>query len=267
MKKLTIKKLNASAVEASAVPALMNETGIEWNAIACINWQEFPYQPEVKFRAAHNGEALLLHYQVTEASVRAVALADDGRVWEDACVEFFLSPESNDFYYNFECNCATKLLLHYQVTEASVRAVALADDGRVWEDACVEFFLSPEGNDFYYNFECNCATKLLLHGGPAGGERPTASEEVLKSVKRWSSLGTEPFGERVGECTWEVALVIPASAIFRHEITDLNGKTMRANFYKCGDLLQTPHFLSWAPIELPKPKFHCPEFFGELNFE
>ena len=216
MKKLSIKKLNASSVEASTVPALFDAQGIEWNAIACVNWAEYPYQPDVKFRAAHTGDAILLHYQVTEASVRAVALADDGKVWEDACVEFFLS---------------------------------------------------PEGNDFYYNFECNCATKLLLHGGPAGGERPTASEEVLMSVKRWASLGTEPFEERVGECTWEVALVIPVSAIFRHEIADLNGKTMRANFYKCGDLLQTPHFLSWAPIELPKPKFHCPEFFGELVFE
>jgi hypothetical protein len=216
MKNLVIKKIETGAVEASAVPALFDAQGIEWNAVACVNWAEFPYQPEVKFRAAHTGDAILLHYQVTEASVRAVALADDGRVWEDACVEFFLS---------------------------------------------------PEGNDFYYNFECNCATKLLLHGGPAGGERPTASEEVLKSVKRWSSLGTEPFEERVGECTWEVALVIPASAIFRHEIETFNGKTMRANFYKCGDKLQTPHFLSWAPIELPKPKFHCPEFFGELVFE
>ena len=216
MKELLIKLIVASAVDASAVPALMDAQHIEWNAIDCVNWKEYPYQPIVKFRAAHTGEAILLHYQVTEASVRAVALADDGRVWEDACVEFFLS---------------------------------------------------PEGNDFYYNFECNCATKLLLHGGPAGGERPTASEEVLKSVKRWSSLGTEPFEERVGECTWEVALVIPASAIFRHEIETFNGKTMRATFYKCGDKLQTPHFLSWAPIELPQPKFHCPEFFGELMFE
>ena len=216
MNKLSIKKLNTTAVDASAVPALMDAAGVEFNPIACVNWADYPYQPEIKFRAAHTGDAILLHYQVTEASVRAVALADDGKVWEDACVEFFLS---------------------------------------------------PEGNDFYYNFECNCAAKLLLHGGPAGGERPTASEEVLKSVKRWASLGTEPFEERVGECTWEVALVIPTSAIFRHEIADLNGKTMRANFYKCGDKLQTPHFLSWAPIDLPKPKFHCPEFCGELTFE
>ena len=216
MKNLIIKKINASAVEASAVPALLDASGIEFNPIETVNWKEYPYQPSVKFRAAHIGHAVLLHYQVAEASVRAVATADDGRVWEDACVEFFLSPESNDFYYNFECNCAGK---------------------------------------------------LLLHGGAAGTERPGASEEVLKSVKRWASLGTEPFEERVCECTWEVALVIPTSAIFRHSIESLDGKTMRANFYKCGDLLQTPHFLSWSPIDLPQPKFHCPEFFGEIKFE
>ena len=216
MKSLVIKKIEAKAVEAAAVPALMDAAGIEFNPIACVNWKEYPYQPDVKFRAAHTGDAILLHYQVTEASVRAVATADDGRVWEDACVEFFLSPESNDFYYNFECKCAAK---------------------------------------------------VLVLGGRAGGERPGAAEDVLKSVKRWASLGTEPFEERVGECTWEVALVIPASAIFRHEIADLNGKAMRANFYKCGDLLQTPHFLSWSPIDLPQPKFHCPEFFGEIVFE
>ena len=174
MKSLLIKKFEKCPALASEVPALMDVNDIEFNPIACVNWKEYPYQPEVKFRAAHTGDAILLHYQVTEASVRAVALADDGRVWEDACVEFFLS---------------------------------------------------PEGNDFYYNFECNCATKLLLHGGLAGTERPGASEEVLKSVKRWSSLGTEPFEERVGECTWEVALVIPTSAIFRHSIESLNGKT------------------------------------------
>jgi hypothetical protein len=216
MKNLVVKKIGVDAVEASAVSALLDANGVEFNPIEIVNWKEYPYQPVVKFRVAHTGDAILLHYRVTEASVRAVATADDGRVWEDACVEFFLS---------------------------------------------------PEGNDFYYNFECNCAGKLLLHGGKAGTERPGASEEVLKSVQRWASLGTEPFEERVGECTWEVALVVPVSAIFRHEITSLDGKTMRANFYKCGDLLQTPHFLSWSPIDLPQPKFHCPEFFGEIKFE
>ena len=214
MKKLLIKKLQASAVEASAVPALMNEADIEWNSIACVNWQEYPYQPEVKFRAAHTGDSILLHYQVTEASVRAVALEDDGRVWEDACVEFFLS---------------------------------------------------PEGNDFYYNFECNCAGKLLLHGGPAGTERPGASEDVLRSVQRWASLGNEPFEERVGECTWEVALVIPACVFEESPLSLEEGAVLCANFYKCGDELSVPHFVSWNAIQVPSPDFHRPEYFGQLK--
>ena len=70
MNKLSIKKLNTTAVDASAVPALMDAAGVEFNPIACVNWADYPYQPEVKFRAAHTGDAILLHYQVTEASVR-----------------------------------------------------------------------------------------------------------------------------------------------------------------------------------------------------
>ena len=94
-----------------------------------------------------------------------------------------------------------------------------------------------------------------------------APQEVLDKVQRWSSLGQEDFEERIGDCSWEVALVIPYSAFFMHNITSLDGKAIRANFYKCGDKLQTPHFLSWNPIDLEKPNFHCPEFFGMLRFK
>ena len=187
--------------EAFAVPDTMDSYGIEFETIDTLNWaEEYPYCPEVKFRIAHTGIGILLHYQVTEASVRAVADEDDR-------------------------------------------------------------------NNHYYNFECNCIGKLLLHGGERDTERPGASEEVLRSVKRWASLGTSSFEEQVGERTWEVALIIPVSALFDHSIMNLSGKLMNANFYKCGDLLQTPHFLSWNPIELPSPLFHCPEFFGKLDFE
>ena len=36
------------------------------------------------------------------------------------------------------------------------------------------------------------------------------------------------------------------------------------NFYKCADETMNPHFVSWSPIDLPEPNFHCPEFFGEI---
>lgn len=216
MKELKIKRIHAASdLAAVQVPECMEHEKIEWQKIDVVNWKDFPYTPSVEFRVAHTGDRLLVHYRVTEASVRAVAAQDDGRVWEDACCEFFVQP-------------------------------------------------AEEGN--YYNFECNCAGKLLLHGG-VKGDRPSAPEQILKQVQRWASLGTDPFEERMGKCHWELALIIPVSALFRHDVKDFSGKVMHANFYKCGDLLQTPHFLSWNPIQLPKPQFHCPEFFGKIEFE
>ena len=132
---------------------------------------------------------------------------------------------------------------------------------RVWVDAKLE------GGRVYYAADSDAIiTKgiIALLIRVLNGRTP---QEVLDKVQRWSSLGREDFEERIGECSWEVALVIPYSAFFMHNVTSLGGKTIRANFYKCGDKLQTPHFLSWSPIDLEKPNFHCPEFFGELHFE
>lgn len=216
MKELNVKKVSIANVPVESVPALLDKEKVAFQPVNTVNWSEYPYCPDVEFRMAHTEDALLLHYRVKEASVRAVAGKDNGPVWEDACVEFFSIP---------------------------------AEDG------------------VYYNMECNCVGRLLIGAGKERTERQHAPQEVLDKVQRWSSLGREDFEERVGECSWEVALVIPYSAFFLHRITSLDGKTIRANFYKCGDKLQTPHFLSWNPIGLKSPNFHCPEFFGTLHLE
>lgn len=216
-KNLVIKKIVCTASpEGAAVPALLDANNIAFQPIDVANWKEYPYKPKVSFRIAHTGK---------------------------------------------------EILLHYKVKEASVRAVADKDNGRVWEDACVEFFVSPDGNNSYYNFECNCIGKLLIQGGAVNERRPMASPEILAMVKRWSSLGNKPFEERIGECSWELTMVIPVTAFFKHSLNSFNGKEMKGNFYKCGDKLQTPHFLSWSPINLERPMFHCPGFFGMLSFE
>lgn len=215
MKEITVKKIACGLPSAEDVSKLMDAASVIFNPIDVVNWADFPYCPDVEFRVAHTGEAILINYKVKEASVRAVAQADQGRVWEDSCCEFFVRAEDEDEYYNFECNCAGTLLVNF---------------GKK-------------------------------------GDRHHAPESVLANVKRWSSLGREPFEERIGECSWELSLVIPVSSLFNHNIKDLSGITLRGNFYKCGDLLQTPHFLSWSPIDLPQPCFHCPEFFGKLFFE
>ena len=58
-------------------------------------------------------------------------------------------------------------------------------------------------------------------------------------------------------------MIIPFSLINLSEPP----KTLRANLYKCGDKLCSPHFLSWSKVELEKPNFHSPQFFGELTFD
>ena len=112
--------------------------------------------------------------------------------------------------------------------------------------------------------ECNCAGTLLIGAGAGRGNRQHAPQEVLDKVQRWASLGREAFDERVGECAWEVALVIPYSAFFLHDITSLDGKTLRANFYKCGDKTEHPHYACWNPIVSDRPNFHMPDQFGKL---
>lgn len=216
MNELKVKKITPSApIEARRLPALLDAEGIVFQPVDHVNWKEYPYRPEVAFRIAYTDEAVLLHFRVSEDSVRSVAGCDNGKVWEDACVEFFSVP---------------------------------AADG------------------VYYNMECNCTGRLLVGGGNCRDNRQRAPQEVIDRVQRWSSLGTGDFEERMGRCDWEVALVIPFATYFLHDIRSLEGKEVRANFYKCGDKLSKPHYLSWNPIDLPKPNFHVPDFFGKLVF-
>lgn len=155
-------------------------------------------------------------------------------------------------------------LIHYRVEEQSVRAVAKKDNDNVWEDSCAEFFINPAGDGLYYNIECNCAGTLLLGVGEGRNNRQLAATEITRQIDRWASLGRAPFETRNQPTRWELALRIPYSVFFRHSITSLDGLTLRGNFYKCGDNLPVPHFISWNPIGTPTPDFHCPQFFGQV---
>ena len=160
------------------------------------------------------------------------------------------------------------LYLHYRVREDSVRALATHDNGRVWEDSCCEFFSQPADDGTYYNIECNCGGTLLVGRGPGREHRTLAPQAVLDNVSRWTSFGRRPFEERIGDVDWQLALIIPRKTFFMHnDVKPLQGRTIRANFYKCGDALRQPHFLSWSPIHVKRPDFHRPDFFGEITFE
>ena len=156
------------------------------------------------------------------------------------------------------------LLLHYHVRGEQLRAVTTEDQGAVWEDSCVEFFCQVPGDKHYMNFECNCIGAMVASRrlGRAEDVQKLPPEEMAL-IKRKCSFPREVIEERDGWFEWEVELQIPLRLIFREQ-PPVFPQALRCNFYKCGDKTKKPHFLSWQPIPLPKPDFHCPQFFGEI---
>ena len=157
-----------------------------------------------------------------------------------------------------------KLYLKYFVEGEQLRAVTTEDQGPVWEDSCVEFFCQVPGEKHYMNFETNCIGAMVASRrlGKTEGVQPFSVEEMAL-IERKCSYPRQAFEERDGLFKWEVELHIPLSLIFR-ERQPIFPQTLRVNFYKCADKTKKPHFVSWQPIDLPTPNFHCPEFFGEI---
>ena len=186
------------------------------NKIEIVNWSDsYPYAPKVDFIIAHTGKEILLKFFVQEQSVLALTAEDNGEVWTDSCVEFFINFDETG-YYNFEFNCIGTALLGFR----------------------------KEKNNFV-----------------------RADKKILDAIGRKSTLGNTPFPEKKGDENWELTLNIPVSSFFKHNIQNLSGIKAKANFYKCGDHLNVPHFVSWSPINNPTPNFHLEKFFGEIEFE
>ena len=115
--------------------------------VACNNWAaEYPYAPRVRFAAGHDGKRLLLRFEVEEGCTMARVAEDNGPVWTDSAVEFFISFDERG-YYNFEFNCIGRALLGFRKTKPEVRH---------------------------------------------------ADEEIMGLIVRRASLGGEPFEERRG---------------------------------------------------------------------
>ena len=159
-----------------------------------------------------------------------------------------------------------KLYLYYEITGEEVRAANTNDFGSVWEDSCVEFFMQRDGEAAYRNFECNILGVLLAANHKTREDSDRMSSEVMESVGRYSTI-QQRFENGVQVCDWTMLLEIPKEAMGFSASESLEGQKIRANFYKCGDETPNTHFISWNAIDLPKPNFHVPQFFGLLEFE
>jgi hypothetical protein len=158
------------------------------------------------------------------------------------------------------------ILLKFSVTENSVGARETQINGKVHLDSCVEFFISLD-DLHYYNFEFNCIGTPHVAWGKGRENRQFLPEEVVRSIQVRSSLGNQPLPVQTGSFSWELSALIPAGCFIHDPHLSLDGLSGNANFYKCGDELPEPHFLTWNPVGTTNPDFHRPEFFGRIDFE
>lgn len=210
-----VKKISALRPDSLKEAGMLLEE-IPAQPVLCNNWPEqYSYSPLVQFRIAHNDQEIFIRFDVTEKYTMARVNTDNGPVWTDSCVEFFIAPDEAG-YYNCEFNCIGKALVGYR----------------------------KKG-------------ETALH----------APSLLMSSIKRYSTLGTENFEEKNGNNRWSLLVSLPVHLLFRHNFRRLSGLQAKANVYKCGDHLSEPHFLSWYPIDTPQPNFHVPQFFTDIEFQ
>lgn len=183
--------------------------------INTLNWEEFRYKPNVQFSIAYGNKEIFLKFYVMEKYFKAEKTETNQNVFEDSCVEFFVSPVKDGSYYNLEFNGIGTCLLGF--------GTGRADSKRV-------------------------------------------DPKIVSGIRRLSSAGNVPISEKTGEFSWTLTIAIPFSVFFKHDVKDIKGKSFRANFYKCGDKLSVPHYVTWNPIGTKNPDYHRPEYFGQLNF-
>jgi hypothetical protein len=159
-----------------------------------------------------------------------------------------------------------EFLLKYHVRERWFKAEKTLPNQEVYEDSCVEFFVAPSDDGIYYNFEFNAIGTCLMGSGTGRHDRKRSDPSVIAGIRYLASAGSLPLPEREGDFEWKLTLAIPFSTLFLHSVDGRKGDVLKANFYKCGDKLSVPHYLSWNPVTTEKPDFHRPEYFGLLEF-
>lgn len=156
----------------------------------------------------------------------------------------------------------------FYVKEAHVLARYLDPNSPTHKDSCVEFFIDIGGDGKYYNFEFNPIGTVHLAFGASRNQREFIEPSLIESdIKTFPSLGRKPIDRRQEGQEWSLTVIVPVDVFVHHEGLEFSGLRARANFYKCGDETETPHYLSWNPIDTDRPDFHQPSFFGRLIFE
>ena len=178
----------------------------------------------------------------------AVAAAELDFRWADCCP----SPYTTAFRLLHSPEGVT---IRLETTEWPLRAMRTVCNEQICEDSCMEFFFTPnEEEKHYINIEINPLG--VTHIGIGEGRHGRVLLDVSEEGLRFETAIR--FGRG-----WTACIFIPYAFLDKHFAK--RTATWRMNSYKCGDLTVEKHFSVWNPIELPKPDYHQPDFFGLLQ--
>jgi len=222
-----------------------------------------------------------MEYYVQRATVcPELAGLWDGPAWRqaEAITVSNFRPESSDHRPKVQAKLlfdAETIYGIFHVQDKYVRAVHTGYQDPVCRDSCVEFFVEPDPDEGYFNFEFSACGAFLVHYVTDTTRRPDGEfkgfvelpQEDGDLVSVYTSLPGLIEPEIQEDTDWVLEFAIPCKLFEKYIglLGDPAGQTWRANFYKCGDATSHPHWASWMP--LPKTDFHLPEHFGTLRFE
>lgn len=112
-KMLTVKEIAFEGFAGLHRVSELLEAQTPRHEISSLNWEDFPYQPEVAFRIGYHNDEIWLKYYIKEARVLANRTETNSATHRDSCLEFFLDPRGNGNYYNFEVNAIGTTHLAY----------------------------------------------------------------------------------------------------------------------------------------------------------
>lgn len=137
------------------------------------------------------------------------------------------------------------------------------DQGPIWQDSCVELFLSCYGKErpvSYLNLECNALGKCLVARGPDREKRHPLSPQEIQTIRRQAD-----YQKKADRISWSITVELPLILTgWSFDQLQAHPDQLIGNLQKCSDLSQAPHWLTAFPIPTPSPDFHRPEYFQPL---
>jgi len=159
----------------------------------------------------------------------------------------------------------------FKVQDRFVRIVTNKINGPVWEDACAEFFFSPDmaAPLKYFNLETTGGGTPLMCYNTFPLELQYLDTTDIKEIEIAHSLPELVPNEITDSITWTLEYKVPLALLEKYANVSrpAPGINWMANFYKCASNNSNPHYFTWAKVVSPRPNFHLPEYFGKLVFE